>query len=120
MPQMQQQIVLLNIGKENIVPKRKIGIDVLTAAKQRIEWTFDNFERIYLSFSAGKDSTVMLHLVMEEAKKRNCKIGCFFIDWECQIGLTVNFAKKMYDKYAENIEPYWVALPIKTWNSCLD
>lgn len=100
------------------MPKRGLGIDVFTAAKQRIEWTFDNFERIYISFSAGKDSSVMLHMVMDEAKRRNRKIGVFFIDWECQIGLTIEYAKKMYEHYAEWIEPYWIALPIKTWNTC--
>lgn len=106
------------IGRGNTVPKRGLGVDVLTAAQQRIEWTFDTFERVYLSFSAGKDSTVMLHLVMDEAKKRGRKVGCFFLDWECQIGLTIKFAKEMYQHYADNMEPYWVALPIKTWNSC--
>lgn len=100
------------------MPKRGLGIDVYTAAKERIEWTFDNFERVYMSFSAGKDSTVMLHMVMEEAAKRSRKVGCFFIDWECQIGLTIQFAKQMYAKYAEHIEPHWVALPVKTWNAC--
>lgn len=100
------------------MPKRGLGFDVLTAAKQRIEWTFDRFDRIYISFSAGKDSTVMLHLVMEEAKKRGRKIGCLFIDWECQITHTITFAKEMFNLYADNIDPYWVALPIKTWNSC--
>ena len=99
------------------MPKRGLGIDVLTAARQRIEWTFDKFERIYISFSGGKDSAVMLHLVMDEAKKRNKKIGCLFIDWECQIGLTIEFTKQMFDEYAEWIEPYWVALPMKTWNA---
>lgn len=100
------------------MPKRGLGIDVYTAAKQRIEWTFDNFERIYISFSAGKDSAVMLHMVMAEAIKRNRAIGCFFIDWECQIGLTIDFARQMFEKYKDNIEPYWVALPMKTWNAC--
>lgn len=100
------------------MPKIKLGMDVLTAAQERIEFTFDNFEKIYISFSAGKDSTVMLHLVMEEAKKRNRKIGCMLLDWECQIGLTIEFAKRMFTEYAEWIEPYWIALPIKTWNSC--
>lgn len=100
------------------MPKRGLGIDVLAASKERISWTFDKFEKIYISFSAGKDSTVMLHMVMNEAKKRNRKIGCLFIDWECQIGLTIDFAKKMYQEYAEWIEPYWVALPMKTWNAC--
>lgn len=99
------------------MPKRGLGIDVLTAARQRIEWTFDRFERIYISFSGGKDSAVMLHLVMDEAKKRNKKIGCLFIDWECQIGLTIEFTKQMFDEYSEWIEPYWVALPMKTWNA---
>jgi predicted phosphoadenosine phosphosulfate sulfurtransferase len=57
------------------MPKLKLGFDVLTAARNRIAWTFDTFEKVYLSFSAGKDSTVMLHLVMDEAIKRNQKIG---------------------------------------------
>lgn len=100
------------------MPKIGLGIDVYSASQERIEFTFDNFEKIYISFSAGKDSTVLLHLVMAEAKKRNRKIGCFFLDWECQIGLTIEFAKQMYENYAEWIEPYWIALPIKTWNAC--
>jgi predicted phosphoadenosine phosphosulfate sulfurtransferase len=100
------------------LPKRGLGFDVLEGAKDRISFAFDNFEKIYISFSAGKDSTAMLHLVMDEAIKRNRKIGCFFIDWECQIGLTIDFAREMYQHYAEWIEPYWVALPIKTWNAC--
>ena len=42
-----------------------LGKDVDTAARERISWTFDNFEKVYVSFSGGKDSTVMIHLVME-------------------------------------------------------
>ena len=67
------------------MPKHRLNIDVLEAAKQRTKWTFDNFKKVYLSFSAGKDSTVMLHVVMEEAKKRNQKNTwlCLFpsADW---------------------------------------
>lgn len=100
------------------MPKRKLGIDVYSAAKERIAFTFDNFERVYCSFSAGKDSTVMLHMVMDEAIARGRKVGILFIDWECQIGLTIDFAEQMFKQYAEHIEPYWVALPIKTWNAC--
>lgn len=33
--------------------KRPLGIDVLTAARQRIEWAFESFSKIYVSFSAG-------------------------------------------------------------------
>jgi predicted phosphoadenosine phosphosulfate sulfurtransferase len=64
------------------MPKHYLSKDVLLASKERIEFTFDSFEKIYLSFSGGKDSTVMLHLVMEECIKRNRKIGVLFIDLE--------------------------------------
>ncbi|EIE4826675.1 phosphoadenosine phosphosulfate reductase, partial [Salmonella enterica] len=43
--------------------KIPLGTDVLTAGRQRIADTLEQFERICLSFSGGKDSTVMLHLV---------------------------------------------------------
>lgn len=66
------------------MPKIYLEDNVLDAAIKRIEKTFDSFERIYLSFSAGKDSTVMLHLVMQEARKRNVKIGLLIVDLEGQ------------------------------------
>lgn len=97
--------------------KKPLGIDVLTAAKQRIAWTFDNFERIYLSFSAGKDSTVMLHLVMEEAKARGRKIGLLLVDLEAQYKLTMEHAHVCFDMYCDCIEPYWVCLPISLRNA---
>lgn len=100
------------------MPKTFLNMNVLDAAKERIRWTFDNFDRIYCSFSAGKDSGVMTHLVCEEAMKRGRKIGLFFLDWECQFTLTIDFARKIYAEYADCIEPYWVSVPIKTWNAC--
>jgi predicted phosphoadenosine phosphosulfate sulfurtransferase len=97
--------------------KLKLGFNVLEAAQKRIEWTFDNFEMIYLSFSAGKDSTVMLHLVMEEAIKRKRKIGLLLIDLEGQYKLTIDHALKCFEEYSEFIEPYWVCLPIHLRNA---
>lgn len=99
------------------MPKYKIGIDVLTAASQRIAWTFENFESIYLSFSGGKDSTVMLHMVMDEAIKRKRKIGVLFVDLEGQYKLTIDHIQKCYEMYAEWIEPYWCCLPIHLRNA---
>ena len=100
------------------MPKRMLGKNVLEAARERIAWTFDNFERIYCSFSAGKDSTAMMHLIMEEAKRRNQTIGVLFIDWECQFTITIQHARRVFDQYAQWIEPYWVAIPMTTWNGC--
>lgn len=97
--------------------KIKLGIDVLTAAKQRISFCFDNFERVYCSFSAGKDSTVMLHLVAEEARRRGRKFGLLLIDMEAQYKLTMEHAEACFEKYADIVEPYWVALPIHLRNA---
>jgi predicted phosphoadenosine phosphosulfate sulfurtransferase len=99
------------------MPKNKLGIDVLTAAQERVAWTFDTFEKIYVSFSGGKDSTVMLHLVAQEAKKRNRKFGILFIDLEGQYKLTIDHIKTCYDKYQELGEPFWCCLPIHLRNA---
>jgi len=97
--------------------KTPLGIDVLTAARQRISKVFDDFPRIYLSFSGGKDSAVMMHLVMDEAIKRNRKIGVLFVDLEAQYKLTIDHVSEMIDIYKDNIELYWCALPLHMRNA---
>lgn len=97
--------------------KRYLGINVLEAARQRIAWTFDTFRRVYVSFSGGKDSTVMLHLVMAEAIKRDRTVGVLFLDLEGQYKLTIDHIQEMFDLYANHIMPYWVALPIHLRNA---
>lgn len=97
--------------------KKPIGINVLTAAEQRISLVFDRFERIYLSFSAGKDSTVMLHIAAMEARKRGRKIGILLIDLEAQYKHTIDHALHCFDIYSDVIEPYWVCLPLALRNA---
>jgi len=97
--------------------KKLLGIDVLDAARKRISYIFDNFNKISVSFSGGKDSSVMLHLVMEEAIKRNRIIGLLFIDLEAQYKYTIQHIEEIFDKYINNIEPYWVSLPIALQNA---
>jgi len=97
--------------------KNYLDISVLEAAKKRIEYTFDNFEKIYLSFSGGKDSTVMLHLVMEEAIKRKVKIGLLIVDLEAQYKMTMDHIQNCVDLYRDNIDLYWCCLPISLRNA---
>jgi predicted phosphoadenosine phosphosulfate sulfurtransferase len=97
--------------------KRPIGIDVLTASKNRISNIFDNFENIYISFSGGKDSTVMMHLVMDEAIKRNVKVGVLLIDLEAQYTETIRHAEQIFDIYKDHIIPFWVCLPLSLSNA---
>lgn len=99
------------------MPKKLLSLNVLDAAKERIAWTFDNFERVYVSFSGGKDSTVMLHLVADEARKRKRNIGVLFIDLEGQYKLTIDHIQACYDMYRDTIEPFWCCLPIHLRNA---
>jgi len=97
--------------------KRQLGINVLEAAKQRISYSFDNFEKIYLSFSGGKDSSVMFHLVMMEAKKRNKKVGIFIVDLEAQYKATIIHIEEMIEMYSDNIELHWLCFPLLLRNA---
>ncbi len=99
------------------MPKKPLGINVLTAARQRIAYVFDSFQRIYVSFSGGKDSSVMLHLVMEEAQKRGRKVGVLFVDLEGQYKITIDYIEQMYAMYAENIIPFWCCLQMSLRNA---
>lgn len=97
--------------------KRYSDIDVLTAARDRICQTFDNFERVYVSFSGGKDSSVMLHLVMDEAIKRNRTVGVLIIDLEAQYKATISHIEDMVEMYKDNIDLHWVCVPLLLRNA---
>jgi len=99
------------------MPKQPLGIDVLTAARQRTAWAFETFPRLYVSFSGGKDSTVMLHIAAAEARSRGRRMGVLFVDLEGQYKLTIDHVQACFDAYADVIEPHWVALPIHLRNA---
>lgn len=91
--------------------------NVLTASKERIAETFDNVERIYLAFSGGKDSSVMFHLVMEEAIKRNQKIAVMYIDFEAQYKDTIDHVHEMINMYKDHIDMHWICIPMLLRNA---
>lgn len=51
--------------------------NVYEASIERLDFIFKNFERVYLSFSGGKDSGIMLNLVIKYMRERKIteKIG---------------------------------------------
>ena len=97
--------------------KRYNDQDVLSAARDRIAYAFDNFERLYVSFSGGKDSSVMLHLALDEAKRRNRKIGVLIVDLEAQYQLTIEHLEEMVTANAEYIDLHWLAAPLLLRNA---
>lgn len=97
--------------------KKYRDVSVLTASRNRIAETFDSVERVYLAFSGGKDSSVMFHLVMEEAIKRNTKVGVMFIDFEAQYVETIRHVHEMFDLYRDHIEQHWICIPMLLRNA---
>lgn len=95
-----------------------LGINVLEAARQRIAWTFDRFDAVSVAFSGGKDSTVVLHLAGEEARRRGRRLRVSFIDWEAQYAMTIAHVEAMLDDYADVVDVDWVCLPMRTTNAC--
>lgn len=92
--------------------KRPLDIDVYEAAAGRISEAFDWAETISLSFSGGKDSTVMLHLVAAEARRRRRHFRCLFIDMEAQYANTISHVEALFAEYRDVIHPEWVCLPL--------
>ncbi len=87
--------------------KKYIESSVLEESKRRISATFDAFERLYISFSGGKDSTVMMHLALQEAQRRGRKVGVLIIDLEAQYTATISHIEKMVEMYRDNIDLHW-------------
>lgn len=87
----------------------KLYIDksVIAASQERIAQVFDGFEKVYISFSGGKDSTVMMHLVMAEAIKRSVTVGVLIIDLEAQYSHTIQHISDMVELYKDHIDLHW-------------
>lgn len=97
--------------------KRYQEQNVLDAARERIAYAFDSFERLYVSFSGGKDSSVMLHLVMQEAIRRDRVVGVLIIDLEAQYTATIDHLREMVQMYRTHMDLHWVCVPLKLRNA---
>ncbi len=70
---------------------------VYDLVRQRIDLLFREFDNIYVSFSGGKDSGVMLNLCIQHIRENNLKrkIGVFHMDYEVQYGETLRYIDRV-------------------------
>ena len=90
---------------------------VLESAQERISKIFDMYENICVSVSGGKDSTVLAHLVLSEANRRNRKVGVFFLDEEVVYESTIKQIKYIMEMFPENTIKLWFQIEVRLTNA---
>lgn len=90
-------------------------MNVFIKSEQRIETIFNEFDNIYVSFSGGKDSGVLLNLCIDYIRKNNIKrkIGVFHIDYEAQYTMTTDYVNETLEANADILEIYRCCVPLK-------
>lgn len=91
--------------------------NVRDAAEKRISYIFDEFENIIVSISGGKDSTVLCWMALQEARRRNRRIGIFFLDEEVVYQSTIEQVTWLMNLYPENTVRIWFQFPFKLTNA---
>ena len=89
-------------------------VNVYDAAVERIEYIFKHFKKIYVSFSGGKDSGVMLNLVIQHIRKNNIqtKVGVMVMDNEANYTYSTDFMHRIIKQNLDILDVYWCCLPI--------
>ena len=100
------------------MPKVYRDINVYDAALKRYQIVFDEFDNYYVSVSGGKDSSIMLQLMAQEARKAGKKFSVLYIDLEAQYQATIEHVNELVDITKDVVDHfYWCALPLSLRNA---
>lgn len=93
--------------------------NVYEALQQRLKFIFEEFDNIFISFSGGKDSGLLLNILLDFQIKNypDKKIGVFHQDFEAQYTVTTEYVTRTFERIKNYVEPYWVCLPMATRTS---
>ena len=89
-------------------------MNVYEASKERLSVIFKEFDNVYVSFSGGKDSGVLLNLCIDYIRENlpGRKLGVFHIDYEAQYQMTTDYVDLEFSKNLDIIMPYRICMPI--------
>lgn len=93
--------------------------NVYDALIERLHFIFKEFDNIFVSFSGGKDSGLLLNIVIDFKKKYypDKVVGLFHQDFEAQYTVTTEYIERTFEHFRNDVEPYWVCLPMATRTS---
>ena len=98
------------------MPKHYLDQSVYEMALNRLEILYRNFEKVYISFSGGKDSSIMMHLAIQVARKLGkLPVHALLVDLEGNYQSTIDHISEIFN--LEEVKGYWVALPIHLRNA---
>lgn len=92
--------------------------NVYDAYLERMHFIFREFDNIFVSFSGGKDSGLLLNITLDFRKKyypHKC-IGVFHQDFEAQYTVTTEYVERTFARLEKEplTDLYWVCLPMAT------
>ncbi|EPD1675883.1 hypothetical protein ACR6LM_000425 [Enterococcus faecalis] len=70
-------------------------MNVFDATLKRLEYIFEEFDKVYFSFSGGKDSGLMVQLANLVAEKLDRNFDLLILNIEANYTATVDFIKKL-------------------------
>ncbi|MEG2238659.1 MAG: DUF3440 domain-containing protein [Bacteroidales bacterium] len=89
--------------------------NVYQVSMERIERIFADFDNIYVSFSGGKDSGVLLNLCISYIREHhlNRKLIVFHMDYEVQYAETTAYVNRVLASNSDILEVYRICVPFK-------
>ena len=103
--------------KQNRRDMAPAGQSCLELARERVRYCFDNYDRVTVMFSGGKDSTVCLNLALEENARRGLgPLDVIHVDEEAIPPQTVEYCQRVSER--PDVRFHWVCAPVVHRNAC--
>lgn len=102
--------------KYETMSRRYQEITVFEATLERLDFIYTHFEKVYVSFSGGKDSGVLVNMAIEVARRHNrLPVNVLIIDLEAQYTATIEYISRMAS--LPEVKAYWICLPLNLRNA---